>query len=161
MLKNKLLLLIYSIIFFTTSSTIYASTNYPFPQNINYKLKHVLPNYERSQMDNDVENYYSYWKQRYVVDAGKNANNKQMYRISFPDKYDDGRDETVSEGQGYGMIIVAIMAENGPDAKNIFDGLWYYSRSALSENNNNFMLWTLADREEGKNSAAFDADADF
>ena len=125
---------------------------YSFPQHIAYPLTHIRPNnYTQSVMDNDVKNLYDYWKQKYLLDAGIDKNKNQMYRISY-----DG--DTVSEGQGYGMIITAIMAGYDVDAKNIFDGLWYYSRNNPSEINSNFMDWSLNDT--GGNDSAFDGDTD-
>jgi GH18 family chitinase/endo-1,4-beta-D-glucanase Y len=127
------------------------TTNYSFPQHINYALSHILPNnYTQTVMDADVKSYYDYWKQNYLISAGT-SNDKQMYRISY-------NGDTVSEGQGYGMIITAIMAGHDSDAKNIFDGLFYYAKANPSEINSNFMDWSM--RTTTGNDSAFDGDAD-
>ena len=126
--------------------------NNSFPQHINYPLSHILPNnYSQTAMDSDVKNYYDYWKQNYLINAGTNSNGKQMYRISY-------NGDTVSEGQGYGMIITALMAGHDPEAKNIFDGLWLFAKSMPSEINSNFMDWSLATTTG--NDSAFDGDCD-
>jgi len=128
------------------------TVSYSFPQHVNYALPHILPNnYSQSVMDSDVENYYDYWKHNYLVDAGTNTSGKQMYRVNY-------NDNTVSEGQGYGMLITAIMAGHDPEAKNIFDGLLLFAKSMPSEINSNFMDWSLLDTSG--NDSAFDGDAD-
>ncbi len=127
-------------------------SNYEFPQHVNYALSHIMPNnYTQNTMDDDVRSFYDYWKQSYIVDAGTDSKGNQMYRINY-----DG--DTVSEGQGYGMIITALMSGYDPKARNIFDGLWYFTRTMPSEINSNFMDWSLLDTSG--NDSAFDGDAD-
>ncbi|MCP4179367.1 MAG: tandem-95 repeat protein [bacterium] len=129
-----------------------ATANYGFPQHVNYPLPHILPNnYTQNVMDNDVSKYYDYWKQSYLVNSGTDSFGKTMYRITY-------NGDTVSEGQGYGMIITAIMAGYDSEAKEIFDGLFRYAKTQPSEINNNFMDWSLLTITG--NDSAFDGDAD-
>src|SRR5262245_62397089 len=99
-----------------------AVPQYPFPQHVAYAAGTTRPSHRsQAQLDEDVRAYYAQWKQEWLVPAGIDAGGLPLYRISF------GRDEperTVSEGQGYGMIIVAIMAGDDPDAQALFDRLW-------------------------------------
>ena len=81
-----------------------------------------------------------------------------MYRIAFG-KNQPGFDRTVSEGQGYGMIIVPLMAGYDQEARAIFDGLWEFVRSHPSEADPRLMDWNIPDTEHG-NVSAFDGDAD-
>jgi endo-1,4-beta-D-glucanase Y len=71
---------------------------------------------------------------------------------------DSGR--TTSEGQGYGMIIVATMAGYDTDARQIFDGLWYFSRQHPSDIDSRLMGWQVPADPESGNDSAFDGDAD-
>src|SRR5262249_32577986 len=66
---------------------------------------------------------------------------------------------TVSEGQGYGMIIVAIMAGHDPDAQTIFDGLWRFVRDHPSHIDARLMSFEWPEQPDAVDSA-FDGDAD-
>ncbi|HJO94909.1 MAG TPA: glycosyl hydrolase family 8 [Victivallales bacterium] len=128
------------------------TANYAFPQHVNYPLPHILPNnYTQDILDNDVKSFYDYWKQNYVISAGIDLNGENLYRVNY-------QGDTVSEGQGYGMIITAIMAGYDPEAKEIFDGLFRYAKAHPSNINSNFMDWSLT--SPLGDSSAFDGDAD-
>ena len=61
---------------------------------------------------------YDRWKAHYLVTvSGSTPSGGALYRVSYG-SLDPSR--TVSEGQGYGMVIVALMAGNDPDAQSIF-----------------------------------------
>ncbi|MCS5720728.1 glycosyl hydrolase family 8 [Herbiconiux sp. CPCC 203407] len=47
----------------------------------------------------------------------------------------------VSEGQGYGMVITALMAGEDPDARSIFDGLLAYVADHPSDGDPRLMSW--------------------
>lgn len=130
----------------------------PFPQHVEYSSNSILPDYRtREQMDDDVRALYDHWKSNYLTEAGVSSDGIAMVRVVL------GRDEptrltTVSEGQGYGMMIVSIMAGYDPDARNIFDGLWAFVDANRSEIDPRLMDWNVP-LEEG-NASAFDGDAD-
>lgn len=133
--------------------------NRPFPQHTQYAAGSILPNHRsQQQLDDDVRAFYEYWKESYVIDAGPSPSGNSMYRIAFG-KDQPGRDTTVSEGQGYGMIIVPLMAGFDEDAQEIFDGLWEFVRAHPSEADPRLMDWNVPDTENG-NVSAFDGDAD-
>lgn len=130
----------------------------PFPQHTQYATGSILPNHRtQEQLDNDVRAFYDQWKAEFVVNAGISANGIQMYRIAFG-KDQPGFDTTVSEGQGYGMIIIPLMAGYDEDAQTIFDGLWEFVRAHPSEIDPRLMDWNIP-LTEG-NASAFDGDAD-
>lgn len=80
-----------------------------------------------------------------------------MYRVAFG----QGSDVTVSEGQGFGMVIVALMAGHDPNAQTLFDGLWYFARKYPSGINNRLMTWKVQNGAAvGGNNNAFDGDID-
>ncbi len=140
------------------------SANRPFPQHIDYGSDSILPNqYPRDWLDDDVRDFYDYWKQEYVVSAGQDTAGNPLFRIAFghPDEAEHGT--TVSEGQGYGMIITAFMAGYDPDARRLFDGMWRFVRQHPSTITPHLtMAWRVSENEpqEGDDDSAFDGDAD-
>jgi endo-1,4-beta-D-glucanase Y len=130
----------------------------PFPQHVTYAPNSILPNHRtQSQLDDDVRAYYDHWKTNYVADAGINAEGLTMYRVVLG-KDEPTRSTTVSEGQGYGMLIVPIMAGYDPEAQAIFDGMWAFVDAHRSEIDSRLMDWNVP-LDEG-NASAFDGDAD-
>ena len=132
-----------------------ARPRYPFPQRRSYSEGTIRPNHRRqAQLDGDVRGFYERWKHDYLVPAGF-ADGAPMYRIS------SGRSKsakTVSEGQGYGMIIVALMAGSEPLAQQLFDGLWRFARAHPSRVDPRLMAWKVPNA--AGTSSAFDGDAD-
>lgn len=134
------------------------SIAYPFPQHVTYAPNSILPNHRRqAEMDNDLRAFYDYWKSNYVIQDAISKNGIQMYRIAFG-KSEEAKLTTVSEGQGYGMMILPIMAGYDVDAQLIFDGLWEFVKAHPSEIDSRLMDWNVPD-EEGS-ASAFDGDAD-
>src|SRR5882724_3040000 len=81
---------------------------HPFPQRVPYAAGTIRPSHRtQQQLDDDVRAYYGQWKQEWLVAAGTDAGGAPLFRISFGRKEPE---RTVSEGQGYGMIVVALMA---------------------------------------------------
>ncbi len=129
----------------------------PFPQHVAYAPGTIKPNHRsQSQLDNDVRAFYDYWKGQYLVQAGQTADGKPMYRVSYGSS---NPDRTVSEGQGYGMIITALMAGYDPQAQVYFDGLWYFSRAHPSKHDPRLMAWQIPESPDGE-ASAYDGDAD-
>lgn len=131
---------------------------HPFPQHVPYAPGSILPDHRtQEQLDEDVRKFYEDWKSKYLADAGVSETGAAMYRVAFG-KDEPGYSTTVSEGQGYGMMIVPVMAGYDPDAQKIFDGLWEFVNAHRSEIDPRLMDWNVPD-EEG-NASAFDGDAD-
>lgn len=125
--------------------------HFPFPQHVKYSGG-ILPNHRsQAQLDDDVRAAYWDWKARYVVAE------EGMYRIAFG-KDEPAHSKTVSEGQGYGMVVVPLMAGEDPDAQKIFDGLWRFAAAHPSEIDSRLMDWNVPEPEG--NATAFDGDAD-
>jgi endo-1,4-beta-D-glucanase Y len=130
------------------------SPQHPFPQHIKYAPGTIRPNQRtQAQQDNDVRSFYNHWKSTYLIAV---SGIPARYRVSFG-KGDPSR--TVSEGQGYGMIITALMAGYDLNARAIFDGLWYFVRDHPSSIDNRLMAWEVLEKPGGVDSA-FDGDAD-
>lgn len=123
----------------------------PFPQQRSYGQSRLSR--PQAKLNQDVRAYYKVWKARYVVKV-----NQRQYRIAFGKSGTAAHANTVSEGQGYGMIIVAIMAGHDPQARAIFDGLWRFALAHPSEIDKRLMDWNY--RDGSGNASAFDGDAD-
>ncbi len=129
----------------------------PFPQHVRYAGGTIKPGFSQTVLDNDVRAFFDQWKADYLVSAGTAPDGSPMYRI-IHSKADP--EETVSEGQGYGMIIMALMAGYDPDARSILDGLWAFSRRHPSSVDKRLMAWQVPENPDTGIDAAFDGDAD-
>ncbi len=98
-------------------------------------------------MNDDIKVYYKQWKDSFLIKESKN-----LYRVSAgkKEKY-----RSVSEGQGYGMLITVLIGEK----KEVFDGLYLYSRVHTSSISKDLMSWQVPEKK-GENDSAFDGDAD-
>ncbi len=134
----------------------------PFPQQLSYpgiiKPNHVT----QAAMNTAVSSYYTYWKSTYL------KNNLSSLPGGYYVKGDitgsaEGYDPLgTSEGQGYGMVITALMAGFDSNAKTIYDGLFKTARAYKSSTNTNLMGWVVADAAgaQGHFSSATDGDLD-
>jgi len=124
-----------------------------FPQHVKYFAGTIKPNHiTQQQLDNITENFYIQWKSRFVK-ADKNGS-----YIWFEGK--DGK-QCVSEGQGYGMVIVVLMAGYDASAKTTFDNLYRYYKAHPSNRGTHLMAW--AQNVHGKDidkTSATDGDMD-
>ncbi len=129
----------------------------PYPQHVVYAAGTIRPNHRtQSQQDDDVRAYYDAWKKDFLVEAGVLPDGRKLYRVTMG-KLQAFR--TTSEGQGYGMIIVAVMAGHDPEAQTLFDGLWSFARQYPSPIDSRLMGWQIPVIPES-NDSAFDGDCD-
>lgn len=133
-----------------------AQSHYPFPQHVQYSNGTILPTHVSQQkMDDAVRSFYDEWKEQYIRDACVPGEFYVWFENQKGDK------QCVSEGQGYGMIIVALMAGHDPSAQKIYNGLFRYCKSHPTKENPPLMSWA-----QGKNcknidgSSATDGDMD-
>jgi endo-1,4-beta-D-glucanase Y len=106
----------------------------PFPQHSKYTTGTIKPSHlNQQQLDRQVTGFYDQWKHRYI----KPGCNKNQFYVWFekPGK------ECVSEGQGYGMVITALMAGYDKQAKTIYDGLYNYYRAHPAKTSPYLMAW--------------------
>jgi|HubBroStandDraft_3_1064219.scaffolds.fasta_scaffold21231_1 hypothetical protein len=131
--------------------------NYPFPQHVQYAPGTLRPNDRtQAQQDQDVRDKYGNWKSLYLVQAPPDPAGNARYRIQDPLR----NGVTVSEGQGYGMVIVALMAGVNGDEQTIFDGLWEFAADHVSSYDPRHMAWEVYADGTQRTSSAFDGDAD-
>lgn len=120
-LNGIAVLLLLPLSFLTT-----AAPKFPFPQQAKYQYG-ILP---AGVSPKHVQSVYDIWLKGYYVEEGTQA------RIKF-----DEPENTVSEGIGYGMLIMVFMdnAQNNTQGK--FDKLWNYYKGHLD--GNGLMNWKV------------------
>jgi endo-1,4-beta-D-glucanase Y len=127
----------------------------PFPQHVQYVKGSIKPNHiSQLKLDKAVGDFYTQWKSRYI----KNTPGKNESYIWFEGT--DGK-QCVSEGQGYGMVIVALMAGFDASAKTTFDNLYHYYKAHPSDRGSHLMAW--AQNTHGRDldkTSATDGDMD-
>jgi len=145
--------LILFVIFFHASLLFAQVPCKPFPQHAPYFTNTIKPNnISQPALDRAVTNFYTQWKARYI----KTSQN-QSY-IWFQEV---GNKQCVSEGQGYGMVITALMAGFDLSARNTFDNLYRYYKAHPSNRGSHLMAW--AQDVKGKDidqTSATDGDMD-
>lgn len=136
------------------TTTIFAQSK-SFPQHTTYFKGTIKPNhFTQTKLDNAVTTFYTQWKAHYI----KNVPGKAESYIWFGGK---NRKQCVSEGQGYGMTIVVLMAGFDPYARNIYDKLYRCYKAHPSDRGHHLMAWAqyTNDKDVDKTSAA-DGDMD-
>jgi endoglucanase len=126
----------------------------PFPQHVKYFNGTIKPNQITQQrLDLYVIDFYKQWEKRYI----KPGCDPNEYYVWFELK---GHEQCVSEGQGYGMIITALMAGTDPLAKNTYDGLYNYYKS--HQGNHKYLMAWAQDKNcrDLDKSSATDGDMD-
>src|SRR4051794_35752827 len=113
-----------------------AAESRPFPYHVSYQVG-VLPSATPAARDAAVEKQYDSWKATYLVHGC--ASNE--YYVSTKGDSDARNNGPVSEGQGYGMNIVPLMAGYDPDAQTEFNGLWQLVKD--HEDQYGMMQWQL------------------
>jgi endo-1,4-beta-D-glucanase Y len=91
----------------------------------------LKPTGAQSTLDQAVVTAYNRWKSSFIKQNCGNG----WYEVISP----DADHPYVAEGQGYGMVIVAIMAGADANAKTIFDGMVKYMLAHPSVNNSNLL----------------------
>ena len=131
------------------------SASKPFPQHVKYFAGTIKPSHiSQTQLDNAVRGFYAQWKNRFL----KTVPGKAESYVWFENV---GKKQCVSEGQGYGMVIVALMAGYDPSAKITYDNLFRYFKSHPSGRSRHLMAWAqYAGGKDLDNTSATDGDMD-
>lgn len=99
-------------------------------------------------LSNETLNYYEQWKNKYVTENPYVTEEKQYYVFYGEKTYAEAGytvEVTVSEAHGYGMLIMAGMAEYDSQAKDIFDGMYRFYKAHPSSIGPNLMAWQQGD----------------
>jgi endo-1,4-beta-D-glucanase Y len=137
--------LLYLIVLITFPISISAAAKYPFPQNVKYPYGIMPTTVDASKVQKAFEDFMKLYEE-----------SGDLARIKH-----DTPANTVSEGIGYGMLILVYMdnATNNTQAK--FDKLWAYYNKYLDTKG--LMNWKVVGFDkvatDGKNSAT-DAELD-
>jgi endo-1,4-beta-D-glucanase Y len=139
----------------STISLNLAAQRLPFPQHVKYATGSIKPNHlTQQQLDKQVTTFYTQWKSRYVKSSCTPGENYIWFERP-------GNKQCVSEGQGYGMMITALMAGFDPSAKATFDGLYRYYKSHPAKAGQHLMAWAQTrDCKNTDHSSATDGDMD-
>jgi len=113
---------------------------HPFPQSIKYPYGIKPSNLSQNDMNNAVVQLYNAWKANYLTNDFADWEGHTLWRVKSSVKF---KDDTVSEAQGYGMLITTLMAGYDPDAKKIFNGLFFFFKKY--KNSHNLMKWIVKD----------------
>lgn len=127
----------------------------PFPQHSRYFNGCIRPSHiAQNNLDNFVRNFYMQWKKRFI----KKVPGKRQSFVWFENV---GHKQCVSEGQGYGMIIVALMAGSDPSAKTTYDQLYRYCQEYPDRRSKYLMAWAQFTNGRSENeTSATDGDMD-
>jgi endo-1,4-beta-D-glucanase Y len=122
-----------------------AAINYSFPRNSSYAygIKST------TATSAEVQTAYNYWLNNWYTESGSEA------RIQFDDK-----SSTVSEGIGYGMLIMVYMDNSTNNTQAKFDKLWAYYKNR--EDKYGLMNWKYSGFSNSASGeyAATDAEMD-
>lgn len=148
-------------------SGLQAVPNYPFPAHNTYYTGVIKPkNVTQTQMDQQIQTLYDEWKQKFlrtVPDAPE-----QTYVFYNEDGESTPKNAvSVSEGQGYGMMLAVYMAGYDPQAQTIFDSLFRFYQAFPSIITPSLMGWQqvevdgrIISNPKGGNDSATDGDLD-
>jgi endo-1,4-beta-D-glucanase Y len=138
-----------------------AQPRLPFPQHQTYAAGTLFVSHRSTaQLDDDVRVAYWRWRGNYLAQAGTEGDGHPRYRVKTATA---ASANTVSEGQGYGMLITVLLAGEDPDAQTVFDGLWEFFNDHRSTIDARLMDWKVAADENpdpSGNDSAFDGDCD-
>ncbi len=128
----------------------------PFPQHVSYYVGCIKPNHiSQKKMDTQVLRFYQSWKKQYIHAS---PGIDQAY-VFFEEE--GSLLQSVSEGQGYGMLITALMAGADPVAQGTFDSLYRYVLAHPSKPDSPLMAWSqFTDSRNKDQTSATDGDMD-
>lgn len=129
----------------------------PFPAHSQYDPETLQPNHiSQERQDELLRTTYDNWKKRYLIPIDNHQKETVLYRVSAGKRKSK---KSFSEGQGYGMMLTVYMAGHDPQAQELFDGLWLFSRSHPSRIDPRFMAYMVPTSKKRQDSA-FDGDCD-
>jgi len=138
-----------SFFFFIIAGLQATSPNYPFPTYATntYYTGVILPsNVTQSAMATKIGTLYTQWKQEYLKTVPDAPNQTYVYynedHTSYP-----ANAVSVSEGQGYGMMLAAYMAGYDSQAQTIFDSLYRFCLAFPSVNYDSLVGWQQVEED--------------
>jgi endo-1,4-beta-D-glucanase Y len=124
-----------AMVLVATAAAAFAAPAFPFGSHKQpYAAGKLRPSIVAAGVDKQTSNFYDLWKARYLK-PGCAAGQYYVKADAFSGAM------VVSEGQGYGMLIVAMMAGYDPAAQTLFDGLYRYKLAHPSGIEPDLMSW--------------------
>ncbi len=137
----------------------------PFPQHTQYAKGALKPSRDQKELDAALLACYREWKAVYL----KAAPGDMLY-VDSNAGGGDGKPRSprsISEGHGYGMLALVVMAGADPQAHHDFDAMVRFLRAHPAKANPALMAWqqtekdgVLAAHSEGDRETATDGDLD-
>jgi endo-1,4-beta-D-glucanase Y len=146
MLKSFKLLLFLSLFAVISAN---AAPSFPFPQNKKYPHGYTFNAANTAK----IQEAFNTWKGAWYT-----TTNDGLARIISPN---DSTEYTVSEGIGYGMLLMVYMSSAQNDYQSEFDKLWgYWKKYAVTANQATGMNWKV-NNNNGNVSSGSASDAEF
>src|SRR5262249_34926460 len=113
-----------------------AAQDHPFGSHpFTYAAGSIQPDHVgQATQDQAVRDFYDAWKGRYLRQTCGGGRWVVVTHVG-PGNL------TVSEGHGYGMVLVALMAGHDPAAHAIFDGMYAHFRAHPTATHDHLMSW--------------------
>jgi len=129
----------------------YSAVNFPYPQAKNYGNSTI--NVTTANASSDLKSKFTSFLSS-LYETGNCFGTNDCARIKF-----DETDKTVSEGIGYGMLMMVYFSDNSTSYQDNFDKLWRYYQKWTNERN--LMRWKIQGfSSKIEDNAASDADFD-
>jgi Endoglucanase Y len=143
--------------------------NHPFPNHTTYSKGSIKPSQSsQSELDKSVVKFYDTWKKSFIK---SDCSDPGMYYV-YTDEGDVKNGVPVvcvSEGQGFGMLIMPMMAGYDKDAQRIYDGMYRFVVANPTAQSKDLMSWSILkgcrinarkSNDAGDNNSATDGDLD-
>ncbi len=163
----KIILLVFSIMLYSVSNS--QTVNHPFPNHSQYSKGSIKPRHiKQVVMDSAVIKFYDFWKKNYVKNDCSASDQYYVY-TDEGDLKDNIPTICVSEGQGFGMVIVPLMAGYDKEAQTIYDGMYKFVVAHPTAKSPDLMSWSISQgcittehktQDEFNNTSATDGDLD-
>ena len=140
-----------------------------FPNHTKYAAGSVKPSlHPQAELDNAARKFYTVWKNNYLKHDC--ADPKQYYVLNDEENVKTRHTVVcVSEGQGYGMQIVVLMAGFDKQAQAIYDGMFKFVAAHPTAKSPDLMSWSILkgcvsfvehNGDDDENTSATDGDMD-
>ena len=145
------------------------SVQRPFPHHTRYASGSIKPMHlQQAELDKATAEFYDAWKKQYVKNDCEDPS--QYYVLNDEENVKANKPVIcVSEGQGYGMVIMTLMAGHDKDAQVIYDGMYKFVAAHPTSNSQKLMSWSVLNGcltnhenngDDNDNTSATDGDLD-
>jgi len=125
--------------------------------------EHAADVVRTSEIADATAQFFGQWKAKYVRSGfGSGRYYVHVNPDNSPDSGFDADTLTVSEAHGYGMLIMARIGAQDPEARRIFDGMYLFFKDHPSNIDSRLMAWKVlrSGRSVDDGDSATDGDMD-